>query len=173
MPKWTDDEQKFAKDLQKSMIQKEVGLSAKVLPLEPRRQRQPPSSCALPCDPARRQRAACAESTRAFASLPAARPFPSRSQSPACRSPRSPKHFLSIRDCFYIKNPSCACQPAPPLAHGWKFVWVDRFAGFAPAAINRTLCLARRSTKESVLPSHLVRRNAKHRSSPADGRRWQ
>lgn len=38
MPKWTDDEQKFAKELQGSMIQKEVGLRTQVLPLAAGRQ---------------------------------------------------------------------------------------------------------------------------------------
>lgn len=38
MPNWTDDEVKFARELQKSMNQKEVGLATKVLPLVPGRQ---------------------------------------------------------------------------------------------------------------------------------------
>ncbi len=38
MPSWTEDENKFARELQKSMGQKEVGLPTKVLPLAPGRQ---------------------------------------------------------------------------------------------------------------------------------------
>lgn len=38
MPKWTDDEIKFAKELQKSLGRKEEGLPAKVTPLQPGRQ---------------------------------------------------------------------------------------------------------------------------------------
>jgi aminobenzoyl-glutamate utilization protein B len=38
MPKWTDDEMKFAKELQKSLGRKEEGLSSKVTPLAPGRQ---------------------------------------------------------------------------------------------------------------------------------------
>lgn len=35
MPNWTEDENKFAKELQKSMGQKEIGLPTKALPLAP------------------------------------------------------------------------------------------------------------------------------------------
>ena len=38
MPNWTEDENKFAKELQKSMGQKEIGLPTKALPLAPGRQ---------------------------------------------------------------------------------------------------------------------------------------
>jgi aminobenzoyl-glutamate utilization protein B len=38
MPQWTDDEMKFAKELQKSLGRKEEGLSSKVTPLAPGRQ---------------------------------------------------------------------------------------------------------------------------------------
>jgi aminobenzoyl-glutamate utilization protein B len=38
MPNWTEDENKFARELQKSMGQKELGLPAKALPLAPGRQ---------------------------------------------------------------------------------------------------------------------------------------
>ncbi|HXG50975.1 MAG TPA: amidohydrolase [candidate division Zixibacteria bacterium] len=38
MPKWTEDEVKFAKELQKSLGRKEAGLPAKVTPLQARRQ---------------------------------------------------------------------------------------------------------------------------------------
>lgn len=38
MPKWTDDEQKFAQELQSSMIQQEAGLRTQVLPLVAGRQ---------------------------------------------------------------------------------------------------------------------------------------
>jgi len=38
MPNWTEDENKFARELQKSMAQKEVGLPTKVLPLAAGRQ---------------------------------------------------------------------------------------------------------------------------------------
>ena len=38
MPKWTEDENNFARELQKSMAQKEIGLPSKVLPLAPGRQ---------------------------------------------------------------------------------------------------------------------------------------
>ena len=37
-PKWTEDENNFARELQKSMAQKEIGLPTKVLPLAPGRQ---------------------------------------------------------------------------------------------------------------------------------------
>jgi aminobenzoyl-glutamate utilization protein B len=38
MPKWTEEENNFARELQKSMAQKEIGLPTKVLPLAPGRQ---------------------------------------------------------------------------------------------------------------------------------------
>jgi aminobenzoyl-glutamate utilization protein B len=38
MPKWTEDEIRFAKDLQKSLSRKEEGLPIKVTPLQPGRQ---------------------------------------------------------------------------------------------------------------------------------------
>src|SRR5262249_60191269 len=38
MPKWTEEENKFAKELQKSLGRKEIGLSTKVEPLQAARQ---------------------------------------------------------------------------------------------------------------------------------------